>query len=48
MATKEERHAQILRAMAAEWRADDAMSEAMLDLANRVHAARNSGGNNDG
>ncbi len=39
---KSEQHAEILRAMSEEWRANDDLSEAMLDLALRVYAARNS------
>jgi len=44
MTQDKDRHAQILRQMRKEWIADDAMSEAMLDLALRVEAARQSGG----
>jgi len=33
-------HAELLKKMAAEWRANDELSEAMLDLALRVAAAR--------
>lgn len=33
-------HAELLKQMAAEWRAHDELSEAMLDLALRVSAAR--------
>jgi len=40
MTARSEKHAQILRSMAAEWRAHDDLSEAMLELALRVHAAR--------
>lgn len=39
---KSHQHAQILRAMSEEWRANDDLSEAMLDLALRVYATRNS------
>ena len=40
MSAQAEKHAQILRSMAAEWRAHDELSEAILELALRVHAAR--------
>lgn len=33
-------HAELLRQMAAEWRANDELSEAMLEVALRAHAAR--------
>lgn len=44
MTDDKDRHAEILLQMRKEWLADDAMSEAMLDLAVRVKAARQSGG----
>ena len=44
MSVKTNQHAEILRAMAAEWRAHDELSEAMLELALRVNAARNTEG----
>lgn len=45
MSARADQHAEILRAMAAEWRAHDELSEDMLELALRVHAARNQEGN---
>jgi len=38
-----ETHAEILRQMSQEWRNHDEISEAMLDLALRVKAARGGG-----
>lgn len=40
MSPESQNHADILRAMSLEWRAHDDLSEAMLELALRVQAAR--------
>lgn len=40
MSSQADKHAEILRSMSAEWRAHDELSEAMAELALRVHAAR--------